>query len=450
MNLFAISLRSLRVRALSTTLTTVSIMLGTALLAALWLLIDQTRQRYTASTAGYDAVVGPKEGSPLALVLSAVYNLGVAPGVVPYSVYHELRQRREVRYVIPQARGDTYLGFPVIGTTDEMFSKFRRGAHGPLTFAAGGPFKFTHDEFAQFAGDLASGKIKPGHHHDHADGEAHDHDRSGCWVPPSAWRQAVIGAEVSKRGVKLGDIITPVHGGADDPDPHVHEESQCKVVGILHATRTPLDHSIYIPIGTFLSMDKHDSAVRSTEGGQQVALTAIVADPIGHLGASWLRHQFQTRADAQVAWTAFEVGELMKLVGSATDVLRVVSWLVLVVAAVAIAVALYNTMNERRREIAIMRALGARRVQILSIILGEAVVIALLGAVAGVLACHVAVYALGDVIQERAGVFVDWAAFTRDEIWLILAVGALGGLAGMLPAVKGSRTQVADSLAPTS
>ena len=109
MNLLSISLRNLRVRALSSILTTISIAIGTALLSALWLLIAETTHRYTVSLAGYKAIVGPKEGSPLSLVLSTVFNLGAEPGVVPMSVYHELHdgalgRRVGIRYAIPQAR----------------------------------------------------------------------------------------------------------------------------------------------------------------------------------------------------------------------------------------------------------------------------------------------------------------------------------------------------------
>ncbi|MEZ5964684.1 MAG: FtsX-like permease family protein [Planctomycetota bacterium] len=455
MRLFAISVRNLRTRVVSTVLTALSILLGTALLAALWLLIDQTNERYNASTAGYKAIVGPKEGAPLALVLNTVYNLGFTPGVVPFSVYRELHARGETRYVIPQARGDTYLGFPVIGTTDEMFTKFRRGEHGPLEFAAGKAFEFTHEQFDHLAEDLAAGRIEIGHHHhegdadhDHEPTQDHEHDHA---AEMAAQRQAVIGAEVARRGgMKVGDWITPVHGAEDDPDPHVHEESKCEVVGVLAPTRTPLDSSIFIPLSVFLTMDKHEGAVRATGGDKQVALTALIVDFKTHMGANWLRHEFQTRADAQAAWTTFEVTELMRMVGNATDVLRVVAWLVLVVAAVSIAVALYNTMNERRREIAIMRALGARRWQIMSIILVEAVLIAGIGAALGVVACHGATWLWGDVVEARTGVFVSWAAFSREELYLILGVAGLGGLAGVLPAVKGSRTQVADNLVPTS
>lgn len=447
MNLLSISLRNLSTRRVSTVLTMISVAVGAALLAALWLLVAETEKRYRASTSGYDAVVGAKEGAPLALVLNTVFNLGMPIGPMSFSVYEELRQRRELRYAIPQARGDTFGGFPVVGTTDEMFSKFRRG----LSFARGFAFEFSHADAVQFAADLAAGKVEIAHeHHEHKPGEEHDHSHPSH---PLLRYEAVIGAAVARQlGLKIGDKITPVHGGADEAGAHVHEESACTVIGELAPTGTPVDRAIYVPLSVFLAMDGHGDAVREVDGKKQVSLTAVVVDPIGHLGAAWLRREFQTRRDAQVAWSVFEVGELLRVVAGATQVLRVVSYLVLVVAAVAVMVALYNTMNERRREIAIMRALGARRSQILCIILQESVVIAGLGAVLGVALCHAAfaVPALQRFVQDNAGVGVDWAAFTPDELWLIVGAVVLGGLAGVIPALKGARTQVADNLAPTS
>ncbi len=445
MNIIAISLRNLRVRVVSTSLTTLSILVGTTLLASLWLLIGETEQRYRASASGFRAIVGPKEGSPLALVLNTVYNLGTSPGIVPLSVYNELHARRDLRYAIPQGRGDTYRGFPVIGTTDEMFSKFRRGDSGELRMAQGRPFNFSHDEFVQFAADLAAGKVQPAvHDHEHAPGEVHYH--------PHPHREAVIGSQVARRAdMGLGSLIAPVHGSGNEPDAHVHEESVCEVVGVMEATGSPIDDCIFIPLATFLTMDKHDAIRPGQEASaDNVALTAVICEVYRRLGEQHLRYEFRGRRDAQIAVTWTEITDLLKMVGNATDVLRVVSYLVLLVAGVSVLVALYNTMNERRREIAIMRALGARRGQILRIIVQEAALIAGVGAVLGVGACHGLAYLLSDVVRAQTGVGVDWAAFSWDELWLILGVIALGAVAGVLPAVKAARTQVADNLAPTS
>ncbi len=448
MNLLAISLRNLRVRALSSALTTVSIAVGTALLASLWLLMAELDRGYTASIGGSRAIVGSKDGSPLELVLSAVLNLGQPQGVVKLSTYLDLHDNRlpprcHVRYAIPQARGDTYsrFHFPVIGTTDEMFSAFELGGREQhLAFAAGEAWRFGHADLLEFARAAAE------HAAHQASGEEHAH------APPAPWRHAVIGATVARRlELGLGDALVPVHGLADQVGSHEHEDFACAVSGILAPTNTPLDRAIFIPLGTFLSMDQH-VAVREGEGAASgdVLLSAILVRPRHPVGDRHLELHFQTRPDAQVAVPAKEIPRLMEMVGSAQQVLQVVSYLVLVVAATAILVALYNTMHERRREIAIMRALGARRAQILRVILQEAALVSLVGGALGVVACHAAAFGLHGVVEVVAGVAVDWSAFSLVELWLILGVALLGGLAGALPALKGSRTQVAENLGPIS
>ncbi|MBI5852641.1 MAG: ABC transporter permease [Planctomycetes bacterium] len=464
MNVASISLRNLRVRALSSVLTAASVALGTALVASIWLLLAQVEDRYRQSLAGYDAVVGPKQGSALQIVLSTVLNLDAAPGVVPMSVYRELRdgplsQKYGVRYAIPQGRGDTYGGFPVIGTTDEMFARFSRGKDEQgepirLEFARGKAWRFGHDDLVAFADEYVAHRNDPDAEHEHTHGaDEHEHAHS----LPAPWCKAVVGAEVARNlGLDVGGVFIPVHG-QDAPGAHLHDEAQTDVVGVLAATGTPIDRSIFVPLSLFLSLDEHDPVLDATGSGpggklttDQIQLSAIVLDARHPLAANWLRRDFQTRSDAQVAWPHIEVAKLMALVGNVADVLRVVAWLVIVVAAAGVLVALYNTMNERRREIAIMRALGARRGQILGIIVLEAALVTGLGAALGVVLCHAAAATLGGALAARINVPIGAGAFATDELWLILAVTGLGALAGLLPAIKGSTTEVADHLGPMS
>ena len=136
------------------------------------------------------------------------------------------------------------------------------------------------------------------------------------------------------------------------------------------------------------------------------------------------------------------------MVGNITLALRGISYLVLVIGAIGIFVALYNTMNERRRDIAIMRALGARRAQILGIVVFEAVFLSLAGALVGIAGAHAALVVLGPKIQAMTGVPVSGALFGLRELALILGVAAMGGLAGLLPAIRASMTDVARYLSP--
>ncbi|MEY2982553.1 MAG: ABC transporter permease [Planctomycetota bacterium] len=472
MNLWSIARRNLRIRVLSSGLTTISVALGAGLVAALWLMIAETEQRYRQSYAGYQAVIGPKEGSPLALVLNTVMNRGYAQGIVPMKVYRELHdgrlaRRLGVNYAIPQARGDFYEGFPLVGTTDEWFTRFSRGkdesgAPVRLGMAEGEAWSFDHDAFVRFAEDKAR-EVEASLGGAPASEEDHDHDGDG--VPdhgpgehvdpiPAAWRKAVIGAEVARRlGLTVGGVIVPVHGTEDFE--HLHDEAASEVVGVLAPTGTPIDSAIYVPISMFLSMDKHEAIHLSSPlvedvSADDIRISAIVFDAKNHLAASHLRTEFQNRSDAQVAWPHVEIADLLRLVGNAADVLRIFAWLVVAVAAMGVCVALYNTMNERRREIAIMRALGARRAQILGIVVLEASAVSAIGAVLGVALCHGAAFLFRTVVLERTSVALDWAAFTWDEAWLIVGVTVVGGLAGVLPAIKGSTVEVADHLGPTT
>lgn len=473
MNLLQISLRNVRTRPVSSALTCLSVALGAALVASLWLMIDQTDKRYKAGMAGYDAIVGPKEGSPLTLVLSTVLNLGEGTGLVPMGVYDELRQgplarRYGIEYAIPQARGDTFGGFPLVGTTDEMFTKFARGDDPDgnprhVELADGRFWDFGHEPFVAFAKEQSerlryfaeNGEYPDSGEHDHAHDAGHDHDHAHGGqesMLPAAWRQAVIGATVAKSlDMRVGSKFTPIHG-KDERVAHAHSEAETEVVGVLEPTGTPLDRVIWVPISLFLSLDGHEPLITPDTDLEQdmVQLTGIVVGTKAHLGGEWLRKTFQTRDDAQAAVPRQQIIRLLSMIGNAVEVLRVIAWLVIAVASIGVCVALYNTMNERRREIAIMRSLGARRAQIVTVILAEAAVIAVLGAVLGVILCHLGAFVAGDWIAERTGVGVDWATFAVRELWLILGVAVLGGLAGLLPAVKGSLTEVADNLGPVS
>jgi len=463
--LLSISLRNLRIRVVATLLTTMSIVLATALYASILVMAEQTEARYKGSIGGYQAVAGANGASELELVLNTIFNVGEAPGLIPLEVCERLRRpqptlpgkrpRNRVRYAIPQARGDSISShnFPVVATIDEMFSEFE-WQRAPLQFEQGGPWQYTWEELLELAEGLA----------------AHETARrtSAEVVPPRpkldpAWRKAVIGSRVARTlDLQLGDVITPVHGKYGEFGFHPHPEAACEIVGVLSPTNSPIDSTIYLPLGVHLLVDGHEGGVfvvkvppgkspvqvedQPVEAGR-IGLTAVIIDPLDHLGPQILRREFGSHPEAQVAWPGDVVPKFLRQIGNAADALSVIAWLVLLVASVSITVAIYNTMNERRREIAIMRSLGARRFQILSIITGEAALLSFFGALFGLVTCHAAAWALRDVVEDLTGVYLDAMQFRPWELWLLLGVTGVGAAAGLLPAVKGSMTQVADNLA---
>ncbi len=456
MNLMHISLRNMRIRLLSTCLTVGSVAIGTALLSVIWLMEREARQRYDSATSvvSYSLIIGPKQSSNLELVLNTVFNYGTSQGLVPYSVYHDvhsgrLRVRGLVRYAVPQCRGDNWRSFPIIGTTDEMFTKFQIGEEKyeeagetkkrrvHLSFASGEHWKFGHDELDRFLDDLVGKVLRNNGERPHE-------------PIPERWRKAVVGALVARRhGLEVGSKIVPMHGAGDSM--HPHPEAECMVVGVLERTGTPLDRSIYIPLNAFLSMDDHDllRPNQAIEKGN-IGLSAILVKSATPLGGQNLRYDFQSTPDAQGAVPFQEIVRLLNIIGRSSDALLVLSYIVLLVTASTVLLGLYNTMNERRREIAIMRSLGARRGQILRIILQEALFISLVAGILGVVVCHAGVFLAADAIEQETGILVDWMTFDVKELLLVLGVGVLGSVAGILPAVEGARVPVAENLGPIS
>lgn len=461
MRLWSISLRNLRIRLVATVLTTASIVTATALYAAILIMAEQTEQRFKGGFSATQAVLGPKDASQLEIVLNTLFNVGEAPGLFPLKACNDLRSsqgfghRGQVRYAIPQARGDSVsrFNYPVIATIDEMFSKYEW--HGePLKFAAGGAFTFSYEELQQLGDELAKYET------------ARRAEETPLPPRPTiqpGWKQCVIGSRVARTlQLGVGGEIVPVHGKRGEFGFHEHPEAACKVVGVLEPTNSALDTMIFLPIGVHLLVDGHeggvfvveipagrnpDDAKRLPVRGDQIGLTAVVFDPKDPVGDQILRNAFIRRADGQIAKPREVVPKFLQQVGNAADVLTVIAWLVLLVACVSITVAIYNTMNERRREIAIMRSLGARRFQILSIITGEAALLSLFGALLGLLLCHLAALVLRNVVEDMTGVYLDWLSIRWWELWLVLGVTTVGALAGLVPAIKGSLTQVADNLA---
>lgn len=462
MRLWSISVRNLRIRLVATVLTTLAIAVATGLYAAIMLMAQQTRDRYEGSIGGYQAVLGPKDSSQLELLLNTIFNVGEAPGQIPLKVCDDLRggkvgRRGAVRYAIPQARGDSISkwSFPVIGTIDEMFTAYE-WQRAPLRFSAGGPWQFSYDELKTLAAELARFETA------RRTGEAPLPTRAA--IAP-AWKKAVVGQRVARAlDLAIGSVIVPVHGKFGEFGYHEHPEAACEVVGVLAPTNTPLDTTVFLPIGVHLLVGGHegglfkieippgknpDDAAKLPVEANQLALTAVLADPKDHFGAQFLRREFGTRPDAQVAWPQDVIPKFLRQLGNAADWLEIVAQLVLLVAAMMIAVSIYNTMNERRREIAIMRSLGARRGQIVAIVVGEASTLAFVGAVLGIGLCHAAALLVRSTVEDLTGVFLDWTAFAPRELYLLLGVTTLGAVAGVLPAIKGSTTQVADNLSQT-
>lgn len=246
--------------------------------------------------------------------------------------------------------------------------------------------------------------------------------------------QAVLGSRVD---VPLGAKIQVKHG-SEFGETHTEEWT---VVGKLAPTATAVDRAIYIDFESFYHISGH---------GDQDKVSAVLLKTRGLNAAQDLAYDLNRGTEAMAVEPAAVVVELFEMVGQIDVLLLAVAALVIAVAAVSILVSIYNSMAERRRSIAIMRALGARRTQILSIVVLEAMTLSLLGGLAGLLLGHLLVAGAGGLLAERAGIAVSAWAVRPEEFLVLIGVVLLGGLAGVVPAIRAYRTDIADGLSPSS
>lgn len=409
--------RSLRQHALSTIVTMLAIALASGLVMSVFMIQKQSFQAFTGGDVGFDAVLGAR-GSQLQLVLNTIFHLETSNGNIPYSMYEEIAKNPQVELAIPYAVGDNYQGFRIVGTTDDIFTKFeyRKG------------LKFQVAE-------------------------------SGKFFNPKE-KEAVIGSFVAqKTGLKVGDNFQPYHGLIFDEN-NKHDDDY-KVVGVLQTTNSPSDRVVWIPIEGIYRMKGHIlrgtgenyKAKEGEEIPQEAKEVSAVMLKLKSLQAGMSLEQTINK-QGKVATLAFPIGrtmaELFDKMGWINRVLELVAYLVVVVAAFSILASIYNSINERRREFAILRALGAKRITVFSVIILESTVIAFLGTLVGYLVYLVIMQIAASIVQKETGVILDIFKFDSMLILTPLLMISVGAVAGLIPAFKAYQTDVSENLTPVS
>ena len=436
MTLLGIAWRNIRQRLLTSLLTALSLALGVALVVATLVTGGIVKQAFeSGSGLGYNMIVGAK-GSPLQLVLNSVYLISKPIENISWDFYQQFLPAAErpdgvdgtfaasTKTVVPICMGDYFRGFRVIGTNTAYFDRLTVGDGRPFAFAAGRNFR--NDEF--FGG--------------------------------------VLGATVAaKLGLKPGDPFAPTHG-ADDGKVH----DPFMVTGILARTDTPVDRGVFVNMEGFYLQDGHAKPVEGaesderkeeppSEGGNtptplpfaQREVTALLLDTASlpglppELTAMGLRTAINEGRDGQAALPIAEIRQLLDLFVRPLELLLLlITALVVLVSAIGILVSMVGSSLERSRDVAIMRALGARRSHVLAVVLIEAVLLAVGGGLAGWLLGHLLVGAIAPLITTNAGVSASiFSAAPGAELLLVPFLVVLAILAALLPALAAYRTDVA-------
>ncbi len=397
MKTIALAWRFLWARPLSAGLNVLLLSLGLGSLSFVLLASHQIDQAFERDLAGIDVVVGAK-GSPMQLILSGVFHIDAPTGNIPLAAVKELEKHPQVAQLIPISLGDSFRGFRIVGTTPDYITHYKA-------------------EFAQ----------------------------GGVWTAPM---QAVLGAQVAAQsGLKVGDRFAGSHGLGGGGDSH--GQTPYVVSGVLAAGGSVLDRLVLTATESVWQVHEGDAALDADDRKVLEAereLTLALIQYRTPLAAVTFPRFVNSTTEMQAAAPALEITRLLNMIGVGTDVMRALAGVLLLTAGLSVFIALWSAVRERRADLALLRMLGAPPRKVAALLLCEALWLALLATLMGVLAGQELMAALAWFLQLDKSVLIGGLLWPV-ELWSVpaLAVG-VALLSALLPAYEAYRADVFELL----
>lgn len=401
MTLARISLSYLWQRRLSTALNVLLLAFGVAAVTLLLLSSAQLEERVYRDARGIDLVVGAK-GSPTQIILSSIYELDVPTGSISWSEAQEIAKHDGVRKAIPIALGDTYSGFRIVATS--------------------------HEYVTHYSAQVLEGRL---------------------WHEPL---EAVLGADVAaSTRARVGATFVASHGligTGGEP----HSERPYRIVGVLARTGTVIDQLVLADLGSFWALHAQqqpgeDDLVTEPQRDDGRTISALLVQYASAGAAGDLPRYVNAYDDLQAASPAYETARLFSIIAVGMDLLRGFALVLMVSAALSIFIALYNGLNERRYDLAVMRTLGATREDIMALLLFEGIMLAFVGAVLGLLLGHVLTSMLGFALRQAQQISVTGWTWYAGELWIVGLALLVGVATALLPAWRAHEVDIAGTLA---
>ncbi len=416
MSIFTLVWNYLKARPLNTAINILLLSLGIAVITILLLFNKQLEQKITENARGIDLVVGAK-GSPLQLILCNIFHVDFPTGNIKLNEAERFAKHRLVKNAIPLALGDSYQSYRIIGTSQKYAALYKA-------------------EIQQ-----------------------------GNWWKKNL--EVTIGANVAMlTQLKIGDKFASAHGLADGG--HTHNEHQYIVVGILKPTNSVLDNLILTNVESVWEMHEehgeeeeehaeHEHAADSNfipsplvpsvaKGDSLKEITSMLIQYRSPMGAIQLPRLVNSQSSLQAASPAFETARLFSILGVGVDILMGFAYVLIVISGLSIFIALYNSLKERRYDLAIMRSMGASRTKLFVSILLEGGVLTVLGSLIGLLMGHGVLVLLSGMVEETQKAGINGFIFYPEE-WIILGGSLLLGLiCAVIPAIQAYRTDISKVL----
>ncbi len=411
MNLLQLAWRSLLNRKSTALLTVLTIAVSVALMLGVEKIRLHAKDSFANTVSGTDLIVGARSGS-VQLLLYSVFRIGNATNNISWESYQTISALPNVRWAIPISLGDSHRGYRVVGTSTDYFEHFRYANKRPLQFKAGGPFEATLD--------------------------------------------TVLGAEVARElGYQVGDKIIVSHGIGAEGLLEKHDEHPFTITGILAPTGTPVDRSVHVSLAGIeaihINWNKTETnplMARSMNDLTPRSITAFMLGLNTRFAAFGMQRQINefTEEPLLAIFPGVALQELWSLMRVAEQALRIVSALVAMAALVGLLAVSLASLNERRREMAILRSVGARYSHVMGLLISEAALLTALGIGFGLLLQNVLLMILQPWLIDRFGLILPFGLPGTEE-WMLLAIMQLAGiLVGLIPAWRGYRNSLADGL----
>ncbi|HMX56939.1 MAG TPA: ABC transporter permease [Leptospiraceae bacterium] len=416
MNYIRLTLHSLKNRALTTSLTVLSIGLSIGLFFGVERVRTAARESFEGTISGAQLLVGARTGG-VQLLLYSIFHIGDSTNNVSYQSFKDWSGRKGVLWTIPFSLGDSHRGYRVVGTNENFYKYYKFRDSRSLEFTSGAPNADLFD--------------------------------------------VVLGSEVAEKlHYGLGEKVLVSHGVAAKTL-ESHEDKPFTVRGILKRTGTPIDRSLFISLegmeaihidwkgGYAPSEEERISADRVRK--MKIKVDTVTAFLVGLQNRSqvltFMRNVNDYKEEPLTAVVpAYALQQLWRIVGYAEDALRIISVFVVLVGITGMILSIYTTLNERRREMSILRSLGARSHHILLLLVSEAFLLTVAGCITGIVFVYALLGGLQPIIEDQFGIFIPVQMPTLMEFGYLGCVLAAGILAGLIPAWTAYRNALHDGL----
>ena len=416
MNLLKISTNNLKDKPLTTSLSILLMALGIAIISLLLLAGKQIEEKFTRNVAGIDMVVGAK-GSPLQLILASIYQIDSPTGNISMEEANRLTRSPLVKSTIPLSMGDSYKGYRIVGSNEKYL--------------------------AHFQAEFETGKMF------------------------SKTMEIVIGSKVAKNlNLKIDDVFSSQHGF--DKEGQAHKEKQFKVVGILKTTNSVLDQLMVTPLESVWAVHEEHHEEEAGKGANVLKLleddsvgansirpvqedskeiTSLLVKFRNPVMGMMMARSINQNSTLQTATPAIEINRLFALLGVGVDALKWIALVIIIVSGLSVFVSLYNSLKERKYEMALMLSMGASRTKLFLLLLLEGLIISVIGFVIGIFLSRLGLWIMSENVEQNFHYDFNVLSLLTEEFYLFLGALLIGLLAAAIPSLGIYNINISKTLA---